>query len=89
MADPTETIEQQKLRSKDTNILLDKLQSTVEDISPFSLGENALAWVYFVAAGNSTQTPHRAFFTSRLGELLERLGHDDTSAVAAGTNIAY
>lgn len=86
--DPINNTEQQRLSAKSTNALLDKLHSTVRDIPPFALGENSLVWVYYVAAGNSTQGHHREYFTARLAELLDRLGHENINDVLANTYTA-
>ncbi|KAI5463909.1 hypothetical protein BGZ63DRAFT_353811 [Mariannaea sp. PMI_226] len=67
--------------------LLDKLQSTVHNVPPFSLGENSLVWVYYVAATRSAQIHHRTFFASRLAELLHRIGHDNVNDILAKSNI--
>lgn len=70
--------------SDDLNRLLDKLQSTVRKIPPYSLGENSLTWVYFVAASRSRRLDHNAFFVARLAELLQRIGHDRVNELLAG-----
>lgn len=70
--------------SDDLNRLLDKLQITVRKIPPYSLGENSLTWVYFVAASRSRRIDHNAFFVARLAELLQRIGHDKVNELLAG-----
>lgn len=70
--------------SDDLNRLLDKLQTTVRKIPPYSLGENSLTWVYFVAASRSRRLDHNAFFVARLAELLQRIGHDRVNELLAG-----
>ncbi|KAK4062478.1 transcriptional regulator family: Fungal Specific TF [Trichoderma aggressivum f. europaeum] len=70
--------------SDDFNKLLDKLQITVRKIPPYSLGENSLTWVYFVAASRSRRIDHNAFFVARLAELLQRIGHDRVNELLAG-----
>ncbi|KAL7929220.1 hypothetical protein V8C35DRAFT_201013 [Trichoderma chlorosporum] len=70
--------------SDDLNRLLDKLQITVRKIPPFSLGENSLTWVYFVAALRSRRIDHSAFFVARFAELLQRIGHDKVNELLAG-----
>ncbi|KAL7949763.1 hypothetical protein V8C42DRAFT_220584 [Trichoderma barbatum] len=70
--------------SDDVNRLLDKLQITVRKIPPFSLGENSLTWVYFVAASRSRRVDHSAFFVARFAELLQRIGHDKVNELLAG-----
>lgn len=70
--------------SDDLNRLLDKLQNTVRKIPPYSLGENSLTWVYFVAASRSRRLDHNAFFVARLAELLQRIGHDRVNELLAG-----
>lgn len=84
--DPNNNTEQQQLSSQSTIALLNKLQSTVHNIPPFALSENSLVWVYYVAAGNSTQSHHREYFTSRLAALLDRLGHENANIVLANTH---
>jgi hypothetical protein len=66
------------------NRMLDRLQTTVAKIPPFSLGENSLTWVYFVAASRSRRIDHSAFFVARFAELLQRIGHEKVNELLAG-----
>jgi hypothetical protein len=61
--------------------LLETLKKTVEGIPNHTPGENALAWVYFIAAAESSTAVKRTFFAKRLMGIYER-GHfsDVTSA---------
>jgi hypothetical protein len=69
--------------------LLDNLQSTVSNIPPFTPGENTLVWVYTIAASQSSIPKHCAFFSSRLAELLDRIGHQDISGYLAGISVTW
>ena len=58
--------------------MLRTLQTTIKDVIPFALGENTLVWVYYIAATRSVSTEHRAFFTSKLADILQLVGLDIT-----------
>jgi hypothetical protein len=73
--------------SEDLDTLLAQLAQTVRNIPPYALGENSLAWVYYVAASKSTQMDHSAFFTSRLVDLLHRMGYNDVNESVATANV--
>ncbi|KAL3465838.1 hypothetical protein BJX64DRAFT_251997 [Aspergillus heterothallicus] len=68
------------------NILLDGIKSTASQVPEYALGENSLVWVYSTAMSKSTQPDHQAFFTSRLAELLRRLGYDDIREALSSTH---
>jgi hypothetical protein len=72
--------------------LLDRLQSVVITIPPFTPGENSLTWVYSTAVSRSVQPQHKIFFTLRLAELMRRTGVSDTDITeyieGAGSSIA-
>lgn len=70
--------DQKSLRDKQ-NKLLDALQSTIDDVPPFTLGENALVWALYTAAMSSTRMAHRIFFTSKLAAILERVELDEAN----------
>jgi len=74
--------------SSEMDNLLDSLRSTVNGVPPFAPGENTLVWVYSVAASRSTNPEHSAFFTSRLAELLRRIGHQDISGYFSALSIS-
>jgi hypothetical protein len=86
--DPRERIVGSSTFSSEMNILLDSLRSTVNGVPPFAPGENTLVWVYSVAASRSTRPEHCAFFTSRLAELLRRIGHQDISGYLSALSIS-
>ncbi|KAB5584918.1 hypothetical protein GE09DRAFT_8213 [Coniochaeta sp. 2T2.1] len=69
--------------SEEVDKLLEKLQCTIQEISPFALGETSLVRVCYVATTNSAHARHRTFFASRLAELLRRTGHDNVKDVMA------
>lgn len=58
--------------------LLGALQETVNNVPSNAFGENALIWVYYTAATNSRRLEHLVFFTSRLVDVLGRVGLDGT-----------
>ncbi|KAL7931453.1 hypothetical protein V8C35DRAFT_282456 [Trichoderma chlorosporum] len=51
---------------------LDNLKLTVEGIPAYAPGENALAWVYFIAAAESSVPAKRTFFSKKLMGIFER-----------------
>lgn len=59
--------------------MLDALKNTVEQIPPYSPGENALAWVYFIAAAETSVLAKRTFFSKRLMGIYERGTFADTT----------
>ncbi|KKP02181.1 hypothetical protein THAR02_05728 [Trichoderma harzianum] len=56
----------------DIEHVLDKLKDATQHVPPYAPGENSLAWVYFVAAAESSVPIRRLYFTKRLMGLLER-----------------
>ncbi|KAJ9648153.1 hypothetical protein H2201_002307 [Coniosporium apollinis] len=50
---------------------IEQLKATVEAIPPGSAGEHLLAWVFFVAAAESSSAEHRQFFKKRLKGLYD------------------
>jgi hypothetical protein len=52
--------------------LLETLKNTVAEIPNYTPGENALAWVYFIAAAESSNAAKRSFFAKRLMGVYER-----------------
>ncbi|KAL7916717.1 hypothetical protein GGI35DRAFT_433886 [Trichoderma velutinum] len=56
----------------DLEDVLDRLKDTTQNIPPYAPGENSLAWVYFVAAAESSVPTRRIYFTKRLMGILER-----------------
>ena len=52
--------------------LLETLKNTVGGIPNHTPGENALAWVYFIAAAESSTATKRQFFAKRLMGIYER-----------------
>ena len=66
-----------------TNLLLEQLKTTVEGIPIYCPGEQALAWVYFVAAAESKLEEHRNFFVVKLRELFDRIPFPDTAQTFA------
>jgi hypothetical protein len=85
---PHETILESRTYSSEIDTLLESLRSTVNGVPPFAPGENTLVWVYSVAASRSTRPEHCAFFTSRLAELLRRIGHQDISGYLSALSIS-
>lgn len=67
----------QNTTPEETTFSLEKLKDTVEVIPSYCPGEQTLAWVYFVAAAESTLKVHRRFFTTKLRELYERTNFVD------------
>lgn len=59
--------------------MLDCLKDTVQHIPPYSPGENALAWVYFIAAAETSVSAKRTFFSKRLMGIYERGTFVDTT----------
>ncbi|KAH0523225.1 hypothetical protein TsFJ059_008263 [Trichoderma semiorbis] len=56
----------------DIEHVLNKLKDATQHIPPYAPGENSLAWVYFVAAAESSVPIRRLYFTKRLLGLFER-----------------
>ncbi|UKZ79440.1 hypothetical protein TrVFT333_007195 [Trichoderma virens FT-333] len=56
----------------DSEDVLNKLKDTTRHIPPYAPGENSLAWVYFIAAAESSLPIERIYFTRRLMGILER-----------------
>jgi hypothetical protein len=52
--------------------MLETLKNTVGGIPNHTPGENALAWVYFIAAAESSTASMRTFFAKRLMGIYER-----------------
>lgn len=51
---------------------LDNLKITADGIPAYAPGENALAWVYFIAAAESSVSAKRTFFSKKLMGIFER-----------------
>ncbi|KAF3062642.1 hypothetical protein CFAM422_010533 [Trichoderma lentiforme] len=51
---------------------LDNLKITADGIPAYAPGENALAWVYFIAAAESSAPAKRTFFSKKLMGIFER-----------------
>ncbi|KAE9370972.1 hypothetical protein N431DRAFT_485060 [Stipitochalara longipes BDJ] len=85
--DHHESIPRSNASSSEIDILLDTLRTTVNNVPPFTPGENSLVWVYSIAASRSSRPEHCAFFTSRLAELLRRIGHQDISGYLSALSI--
>lgn len=64
-----------------TNIeeILGNLKTTAEEIPAYAPGENALAWVYFIAAAESSAPAKRTFFSKRLMGIFERGNFNNTT----------
>ncbi|RFU73498.1 hypothetical protein TARUN_8751 [Trichoderma arundinaceum] len=56
----------------DLEDVLNKLKDTSRHIPPYAPGENSLAWVYFIAAAESSNPTERIYFTKRLMGIFER-----------------
>jgi hypothetical protein len=56
----------------DLEEVLLKLKDTTRRIPPYAPGEDSLAWVYFIAAAESSVPTERLYFTRRLMGLFER-----------------
>ena len=56
----------------DIDDILDDMRITSEGIPTYAPGEGALAWVYFIAAAESTVPSKRTFFSKRLMGIFER-----------------
>lgn len=59
--------------------ILDTLKTTAEEIPAYAPGENALAWVYFLAAAESSIPAKRTFFSKRLMGIFERGNFNSTT----------
>ncbi|KAL2852941.1 hypothetical protein BJY01DRAFT_83150 [Aspergillus pseudoustus] len=78
---------EQTSATSEINLILDDIKSTASRVPEYSLGENSLVWVYQIAISKSTQPDHQAFFTSRLAELLRRIGYDDIPEALSGAKV--
>lgn len=56
----------------DLDDVLNKLKDATRHIPPYAPGENSLAWVYFIAAAESSLPMKRLYFTKRLMGIVER-----------------
>lgn len=56
----------------DLEDVLVKIKDTARHIPPYAPGENSLAWVYFIAAAESSVPTKRIYFTRQLMGLFER-----------------
>ncbi|KAK6443923.1 hypothetical protein FP744_10000171 [Trichoderma asperellum] len=63
----------------DIEEILDNLKTTAEEIPAYAPGENALAWVYFIAAAESCIPAKRTFFSKRLMGIFERGNFNSTT----------
>lgn len=64
----------------DVEDMLGALKNTVGRIPNYTPGENALAWVYFIAAAESTTAVKRTFFAKRLMGIYERGTFSDVTS---------
>ncbi|KAL4886110.1 hypothetical protein BJY04DRAFT_98865 [Aspergillus karnatakaensis] len=69
-------------RSGVLDVLLDRLQKTVNEIPSYTPGENSLSWVCSTAVSRSIQPHHRAFFSARLDDLLRRSRYTDNGPIS-------
>ncbi|EHK18830.1 uncharacterized protein TRIVIDRAFT_66857 [Trichoderma virens Gv29-8] len=58
---------------------LDNLKITVDGIPAYAPGENSLAWVYFIAAAESSAPAKRNFFSKKLMGIFERGAFTNTT----------
>lgn len=63
----------------DIEDILDNLKTAAEEIPAYAPGENALAWVYFIAAAESSIPAKRTFFSKRLMGIFERGSFNSTT----------
>ena len=61
-------------------VLLNVLKETVMGIPSYTPGENSLAWVYFIAAAESSTLGDRTFFAKRLMGIYERGTFEDVTS---------
>lgn len=89
LASSVQSTRERTVSSDLLNPLLDRLEMTIKEIPPFTPGENSLVWILFVAASKSIRLEHAAFFTSRLRELMPRVGYDDRREIFLDSSIMY
>ncbi|UKZ72339.1 uncharacterized protein TrAtP1_013282 [Trichoderma atroviride] len=63
----------------DIEDILENLKTAAEEIPAYAPGENALAWVYFIAAAESNIPAKRTFFSKRLMGIFERGNFNSTT----------